>query len=81
MPQKGRLHIQMVSGRKKTGKEEEDLLVLKLTARGPIDPQEGPTLSDGLDIGHETIVCAFRDLASDEALDYWGYERKTHVNS
>ena len=81
MPQKGRLHIQMVSGRKKTGKEEEDLLVLKLTARGPIDPQEGPTLSDGLDIGHETIVCAFRDLASDKALDYWGYEREKHVDS
>ena len=81
MPQKGRLHVQMVSGRKKTGEEKEELLVLKLTARGPIDSQSGPTLGEGLDIGHETIVRAFRDLASKKALDCWGYKGEKHVNS
>lgn len=81
MPQRGRLHVQMVSGRKKTDEEEEELLVLKLTARGPIDSQSCPTLGEGLDIGHETIVCAFRDLASETALDYWGYDRGKHGDS
>lgn len=71
-PQKGRLHVQMVTGRKKTDEGEEDLLVLKLTARGPMVPQNGPTLGEGLDIGHETIVRTFRELASKEARKYWG---------
>ncbi len=74
-PQQGRLHVKLSHRRRKNpaGKETEELLVMNLTARGPIsegDPKQN--LTKGLDIGHETIVRAFKELTSEKAHKYWG---------
>ena len=45
-------------------------LVLNLTARGRVT--ESQTLSDGLNLGHETIVRAFDDMTSEAAHTHWG---------
>lgn len=70
--QLGRLHVQIMHGLK-NGMNTE-LLVMKLTARGPIDKSEGKGLSldDGLNLGRRTIVTAFKELTSEKAHDYWG---------
>lgn len=71
-PQRGRLHVNLAHGLRKKPVEQQ-VLVLNLTARGPVKhrDQPGPTLDEGLCIGHETIVRAFKDLTSDKAHEYW----------
>lgn len=66
--QRGRLHVELQPG-SETGGERRPILVLKLTARGPIE--EGRGLDEGLNLGHETIVKAFRALTSPSAHEYW----------
>jgi len=71
-PRKGRLHISLKHGRSSAlgGKE---VLVLTLTARGEVKKENGwASLSDGLNLGHETIVKAFKEMTSDEAHKFWG---------
>jgi uncharacterized protein (TIGR04255 family) len=72
-PQRGRLHANLSHGWRKTPIEQE-VLVLNLTARGPLSPAEegGLSLDQGLCLGHETIVRAFKDFTSEEAHKYWG---------
>lgn len=72
-PERGRLHVNLKHGWRKTPSEQE-MLVLNLTARGPIqaEGEDGPNLSEGLGIGHETIVRSFTELTSDGAHKYWG---------
>jgi uncharacterized protein (TIGR04255 family) len=72
-PKRGRLHVNLKHGWRKQPSEQE-MLVLNLTARGPIqtDEEGGPSLSEGLRIGHETIVRSFTELTSDSAHQYWG---------
>ena len=72
-PQRGRLHINWThrSSTDKSGHHE--IVVLTLTARGPINVQlSNSTLRHGLDLGHEVIVLTFHDLMSDQANKYWG---------
>jgi uncharacterized protein (TIGR04255 family) len=73
--QRGRLHINWQHGKAVRGKEGEDMgqdsVRLNLTARGPIPPSDKDGVVTGLDIGHETIVCAFASLMSDDANRYW----------
>lgn len=70
-PQRGRLHAEL-SQAVRTFDESKpvDLLVLKLTARGPITPEQG--LDAGLNLGHDTIVRAFAAVSSKEANEAWG---------
>jgi uncharacterized protein (TIGR04255 family) len=72
-PGKGRLEARV----RHQPKQSEDgtlqgILVLQFTARGPIG--ETQNLSDGLEVGHRTIVQSFVDLTSNEAKAYWGME-------
>jgi len=71
-PQRGRLHVNLVHGWRRKPVEQE-ILDLKLTARGPVKPADegGPSLDEGLCIGHETIVRSFTELTSAEAHEYW----------
>lgn len=66
----GRLHVSANHGLRKAPVEEE-LLVLNLTARGPIDNERGLDVGHGLCVGHETIVKAFKELTSEEAHLHW----------
>ena len=70
-PNRGRLHVAIRHG--KVGKPEgSEVLVLQLTARGPIDEEKGWDLDSGLKLGHETIVRSFAAMTSDAAHEYWG---------
>ena len=72
-PHRGRLHVELSHGLRKQPAEQE-IIVLTLTARGPIHSADdgGPNLNQGLSIGHESIVRAFVDLTSEEAHECWG---------
>lgn len=69
-PQRGRLHVNLQHGRRK----DTEVLVLTLTARGPVDERDpkGTSLDDGLNFGREAIVKAFKELTSEAAHEYWG---------
>jgi uncharacterized protein (TIGR04255 family) len=67
-PRQGRLHVNVSHGWRKKPVEQE-MIVLTLTARGPLGRKD---LDAGLHLGHETIVRAFRDLTSEKAHKYWG---------
>ena len=70
-PKRGRLHVQLFSGRKDSDEGKKDLLVMKLTARGSVDSEMGLDLGAGLDLGHETIVRSFNSLISKDARKHW----------
>jgi len=70
--QRGRLHVQWQHGRK--SEPEEEVIVLTLTARGPVAGNENSVqaILDGLDLGRETIVRSFVAFTSEAANKYWG---------
>jgi uncharacterized protein (TIGR04255 family) len=70
-PERGRLHIQIVSG--KSLESGDEILELNLTARGPI-VRNNPTLGldSGIELGHRVLVEAFAGMASETALKAWG---------
>ena len=68
-PRRGRLHVQIVHEKRENADER---LVLALTARGPAS--DLPTLHDGLEVAHRTIVIAFKELTSDDAHRRWGLQ-------
>lgn len=71
-PQRGRLHIQLAHARAGSP-EGEEVLRLNLTARGPIaeGADGGLSLSDGLDLGRQTIVRTFHEITSESAHQHW----------
>ena len=71
-PQRGRLHVELQHGRP-SERDNPEHLVMKLTARGPVDTdgRNGLSLEEGLDLGHEAIVLAFKELTSPSAHRYW----------
>ena len=71
-PKQGRLHVNLKHGKR----EDKEIIVMTLTARGPIqhsEDREGQKqrLDEGLKIGHDSIVFAFKELTSDSAHKYW----------
>jgi len=70
-PRRGRLHVELRQGLLPGG-DRLEILVLKLTARGPID-ESGPSLDEGLNLGRETIVKTFREITSEQAHRYWEF--------
>jgi uncharacterized protein (TIGR04255 family) len=75
MPQRGRLHVQLQLGVQPGPDSNKEVIALTLTGRGPIG-QKGMALEAGLDLGHETIVRAFRELTTDAAHEYWGLDHE-----
>jgi len=70
VPQRGRLHVSGQHGKKPESGEE--LCILQLTSRGPIEQDEpGCGLDSGLELGHRALVQAFVDLSSDAAHRHW----------
>lgn len=69
-PQRGRLHVELSHGWT-NDQESQQLLMLKLTARGPIQ-RNGLSLDEGLNLGHDAIVQTFREITSRRAREYWG---------
>lgn len=73
---RGRLHVEIRHGRKQS-EETSELLIMTLTARGPISP-DGLDLDQGLDLGHDTIVRSFAELTSSNAHKKW---RRSNASS
>lgn len=69
---RGRLQIVVEHGRRESPRVEE-LLLLKLIARGKVDDGAMDSFQHGLALGHESIVNTFVELASERALKHWGY--------
>ena len=69
---RGRLHITLKHGRRQDNSIE--VIVLQLTARGPISKEPQLSSGEGLDLGHKAIVCTFTEMTSPEAHKIW--ERK-----
>ncbi len=65
--QRGRLHLAVQRGRENRP-DGDDLLILKLTARGPV---LGSSLESGLDCGHQAIIDGFLAVTSEAAKAYW----------
>lgn len=63
----GRLHVKLSRAKHP---EQGDLLVVDLTARGPVG-EDGPTLGNGLSLGHNAIVFSFAEMTSDKAHREW----------
>lgn len=73
--QRGRLHAKWQHGkRSEADQDDEEVVRLELTARGAVEEAGSDIASilEGLDLGHKTIVCAFREFMSAEANKYWG---------
>jgi uncharacterized protein (TIGR04255 family) len=69
-PKRGRVHTQFQHA--KTLDSNEEVLMLSLTARGPLSGDEGWDLSSSMAIGHEALVRTFVDISSSAALAHWG---------
>lgn len=75
-PKRGRLHVELVHGR--VGPPDgEEVLTMKLTARGPTDSGLSfeESVDMGLKLGHDTIVNAFVDLSSEKAHNFWSEKK------
>lgn len=70
---RGRLHVQIGHGRRDVP-EKNEVLILNLTARGPVNGSEEceAPWDAGLNLGREVIVRAFKELTSATAHKYWG---------
>lgn len=66
--QKGRLHIRW----QHTTRNEQKLIVITMTARGPLVHGTADELSEGLDCGRRHIIESFAALMDDKANAYWG---------
>lgn len=70
---RGRLHVQLQHAWReiKDEPERQELLIFKLTARGPMPEGSGSDPNTSLDLGRNVIVTTFREVASEEARKYW----------
>lgn len=75
-PQPGRLHVELSHGLRHVGNIETQILILQLTARGPIDPATDESMIAGLSAGRSAIVRAFAAVTGAAAQRAWG---KLHV--
>lgn len=70
LPEKrGRLHVEARHGRRTTP-DDREVLILTLTARGPID-ENSPEYNAGLNIGREAIVRGFAAITTESAQREW----------
>jgi uncharacterized protein (TIGR04255 family) len=71
---KGQLLVQFEHGAMGVAAEQE-IVVLRLIARGDVHDGSHDELESGFKLGHESIVTTFRDIAGPRALDYWGLKK------
>jgi hypothetical protein len=59
---------------RKPDPEKREIIVLTLTARGPIQQSDDAfqAVLAGVDLGRETIVRSFKGFMNDAANKYWG---------
>jgi len=72
--ERGRLHVEWQHA-VKSEPEQQEIVVLTLTARGPLQHAEGETLAAvlaGVDLGREVIVRSFEQFMDDRANKHWG---------
>ncbi len=67
----GQLQVQVQHGATK-GTRAQEMLLLRLIARGEVPTGSIDELEAGYSLGHDAIVATFRDLAGREALEFWG---------
>lgn len=70
IPRQGRLHVEVRHGRRTTP-DNEEVLIINLTARGPLK-ENTQDYDSGLNLGRTVIVQGFAALTSDEAHQSWG---------
>jgi len=73
-PRAARLHVAVQHGRLLTA-EGPEVLVLQLTARGPIREEPGWGLQDGIDRGHRACRTAFAEMTPPALHALWGRTR------
>lgn len=66
----GRLYIDFSRGKILT-EDGPEIIVIEITARGPISKEKGISLEQGFKIGHECIVTAFTEMTSESAHLHW----------
>lgn len=69
-PQRGNLYVKLGMSRVENSTPN---VVMTIMARGAIQ-EDGPTLDDGLELGHETVIGAFDKLTTPRAHKIWGFE-------
>lgn len=71
-PERGRLHLNahsaMIAG------SLQETLLLTMTARGPVSKKDKSSHQQGLDLGHETILKAFKRLVDPDLIQAWGLD-------
>lgn len=74
-PELGRLHIAWQHAKSKIpDQQDEELIRLTLTARGPTQESEDrlQSIIEGVRLGRDSIVRTFKELMSDDANQRWG---------
>jgi uncharacterized protein (TIGR04255 family) len=69
-PKKGRLHIAARPGR--TADDQQEALLVQMTARGPVGKGGAETVRVGLNLGHDVTVETFLQVTSNEVQNRWG---------
>ena len=62
--QRGRLYVSTKHGR--ADRDNDELIVLQFTARGPVDTSKDQDWESGLEIGRQAIDLAFMDMTATE---------------
>jgi hypothetical protein len=52
----------------------QETLLLTMTARGPVSKKDKSSHQQGLDLGHETILKAFKRLVDPDLIQAWGLD-------
>jgi uncharacterized protein (TIGR04255 family) len=68
---RGRLHVGLRHGKVLNG-DGPEVMVFNMTARGPVNVDQGMDWAEGLDLGHSAIVTSFASMVSPTALKHWG---------
>ena len=68
--ERGRLHVNWQHATQDDA-EDSQYIRLAFTARGPVADDNDTAVMTGINLGHETIVCAFHKLMSDKANTEW----------
>ena len=71
-PRLGRLHVELEHAVRRSGDSDEEILVMQLTARGPVDSPEEESLFEGLNRGRLAIVDTFARFTGADAHKRWG---------
>ncbi len=69
-PKVGRLRLSVQSARTSSDPEQE-ILLIRSVARGPLGSDNASSLDDALNFGRSSVVDTFMGLASDKAKRYW----------